>query len=291
MKNKILERIPEWIAIALLILAGVAGLLVSTLDFLGNDYTNGPWKWLKGPQSLTLLIAGLLALSLGLERLIFFRRLEERLDEMEAKISGEFDTKRLRKLFDENLVKVFGKRVSHLLKQIETARLEKTITLEGKDDIGYWFPIFYLETLRAFPKSTFLATSYPSQNFFWKHEHVMEEIKKFTEQGKMERIFFLTRESDLSREEVKRILQKQLECGVTVYITDVSKFPDHLKSKASETTLVNSEESIGWHAEIRDRKILKVRATADKDKIRKYKETLDEIKKLNCTKLYIPPNI
>lgn len=114
MRYKTLERIPEWLTTALLIVAGVAGFFVFVLDLMGVAYTNGPWKWLKGSQPISLLIVALLALSLGLERLLFFKRIKEKLDEIDAKVSGELDTKRLRKIFDKNLVKVFGKRVSHL---------------------------------------------------------------------------------------------------------------------------------------------------------------------------------
>lgn len=289
MRHRTLERILELILIVLLIAAGAAGAVVSMLDFLGVDYVEGPWRWLKGPQPIALMIVGLLALSLGLERLLFFKRVEEKLAEIEERISGEMDVNQMRKLFDKNLDKVFGKRLLPLLEQIEKARREKTITLSGKDDIEYWFPRFFSETLKAFPNSRFVATSLPYPEYFWKHEHILEEIKSFTRHGSMERIFFLTRESDINKEAVRNILKQQHESGVKVYATDVSKFPEHLKAKANEFMMVAWDEDIGWHAEARNRRMRKVKATADRDTVSRYRQVFEEIKNLRSTWPYSPP--
>lgn len=80
---KTYERVVEFLATALLIIVGVLGVFVSVLDFIGADFENGPWKWLKGPLPVALLTVAILALALGLERLIRFQQIYRHLDNIE----------------------------------------------------------------------------------------------------------------------------------------------------------------------------------------------------------------
>jgi hypothetical protein len=57
--------------------AGLLGVLISILDLIGADYENGPWKWIKGAVPLILLPIGILAVALGLERVL--RKYKKRL--------------------------------------------------------------------------------------------------------------------------------------------------------------------------------------------------------------------
>lgn len=78
------EKVIEYLSQAFLIVVGALGVLVSVLDFVGADFVNGPWKWLKGPQPVMLSILGILALAIGLERYARLRHVNRKLEKMET---------------------------------------------------------------------------------------------------------------------------------------------------------------------------------------------------------------
>jgi hypothetical protein len=78
-----LSRYIELLAILFLLAAGTLGVLVSVLDFIGANFESGPWEWVKGPTSITLLIVSFLAIGLGLERLVRFQQIVGRLNAVE----------------------------------------------------------------------------------------------------------------------------------------------------------------------------------------------------------------
>ncbi len=78
------ERIVEVISIILLILVGLSGIGVFILDFIGVDFINGPWRWLKGPLPVMLLTVAILALALGLERYVRLRQTNRRWENIES---------------------------------------------------------------------------------------------------------------------------------------------------------------------------------------------------------------
>ena len=80
--NKI-EKTIELLVIIFLIAAGLLGIFVSSLDFLGADFENGPWKWLKGPLPITLLTIAILAVAIGLERFVRFRKIDDQIAKIE----------------------------------------------------------------------------------------------------------------------------------------------------------------------------------------------------------------
>jgi len=80
---KRLEKLIEAFALGLLIVSGSAGFLVSALEFIGTDFENGPWKWLKGPLPITLITVSSLALAVGLERISRFKAIDRRLSIIE----------------------------------------------------------------------------------------------------------------------------------------------------------------------------------------------------------------
>jgi hypothetical protein len=85
---KTYEQIIEYISIALLVLVGILGILVTILDFIGTDFVNGPWKWLKGPLPVILLTVAGLALALGAERFVRFRQHARQIAQMESAIKN-----------------------------------------------------------------------------------------------------------------------------------------------------------------------------------------------------------
>jgi len=83
---KIHERVVDFIATAFLILAGLLGMTVSVLDFIGTDLSSGPWSWVKAPEDLVLLTIGIIAISLGLERTLRFQKMNDKLDKIQQEI-------------------------------------------------------------------------------------------------------------------------------------------------------------------------------------------------------------
>lgn len=80
---KLHEKVIDALSTAFLVVAGLLGLLVSILDFIGVDFQKGFWSWLKGPLPVILLIVALLALALGLERYVRFRQIKRQLADLE----------------------------------------------------------------------------------------------------------------------------------------------------------------------------------------------------------------
>jgi hypothetical protein len=77
------DRVIELLSTALLIIVGIMGMFISILDFIGTDFTSGLWVWLKGPLPAILLTVAILALALGLERLVRFQRIDRKLNTIE----------------------------------------------------------------------------------------------------------------------------------------------------------------------------------------------------------------
>lgn len=80
---KIYEKVAEYISAGLLVAVGISGALVSILDFIGTDFQNGPWRWIKGPSPIMLLTVAILALALGIERLVRFQHINHQLEKIE----------------------------------------------------------------------------------------------------------------------------------------------------------------------------------------------------------------
>jgi len=69
------EKLYGWAAIV----SALFGIAVSIVDLVSQDFTSGPFRWLKGPPTLTLLLVSLISLGLGLERLTRYIRLNHKI--------------------------------------------------------------------------------------------------------------------------------------------------------------------------------------------------------------------
>lgn len=68
------ENFLEKTAILFLIISGALGFVVAILDLIGTDLNTGPWRWLKDPQDINLLIVASLAMGLGIERYVRLKK-------------------------------------------------------------------------------------------------------------------------------------------------------------------------------------------------------------------------
>ena len=80
-----LERLTEYVMASLLLLAGVAGVVIGFVDFIGWDIA---FLTPKSPVGLVLVTVGLLASALGLERIVWFSRYEQRLERLERLLTA-----------------------------------------------------------------------------------------------------------------------------------------------------------------------------------------------------------
>ncbi len=85
------EKFIDILSTIFLLAVGVLGIFVSVLDFVGTDFENGIWKWLKGPLPIILLIVALLALALGLERISRFQQINRQLSGIEQLVRAAPD--------------------------------------------------------------------------------------------------------------------------------------------------------------------------------------------------------
>ena len=100
-----IEKLYGWIAVV----CSLLGIFVSILDFVSQDINQGPFRWLKGAQPLTLLLVSLIAIGLGLERLTRFLRWDQKITAI------------------ENLIRQNGIELSGLSKHLETKDSVKTL--------------------------------------------------------------------------------------------------------------------------------------------------------------------
>lgn len=73
-----MPKVLDSLKTVVLVLAAFGGIVVSTFDLIGH-----PISWIKDVPSITLILLGLLALDLSLERFTAFRRIERKLESME----------------------------------------------------------------------------------------------------------------------------------------------------------------------------------------------------------------
>jgi SAM-dependent methyltransferase len=211
-----------------------------------------------------------------------------RLDETVAKIETAITQDKLEKLpglrrfLHPNLDIVIGSHVSDMLEQLSRIFRDRTYEL---DDIEMYRGM-YKKTLEAYKGAHFLATSIPSEQFFWRTQSSTEQaISAFIKSGgRMSRIFFLSSYDDLRGEEARRILLTQCEAGVQVYTALLAGVPSHLR----RFFLVDAEGRIGWEP-VRgpDNTINGITMTADAEATTSYLRMFRELMNLDSTKPYM----
>jgi hypothetical protein len=189
----------------------------------------------------------------------------------------------LRRQISPSLEAVFGDQISEMLVSLTSAINDQRIDLYDLD----LFRFFYKRTLEAFPHATFLATSLPYQRYFWRNPPIEDAIARFVaDGGKMQRIFLIYDPAELRKSEVKEVMQRQVETGVDVYISDARKIPTNLR----RLFVVEEEGRIAWEVNIGpDSRINRVIATSDPASIASYQRTFKELFELAETKPYPGP--
>lgn len=243
----------------LYIAAGISAL-ISILDLFGI-LENIPWLNNRLSTITLLLVSGLVLYLVN-----SLSTLEEKIDKSDIQIENlgsyvQQDTleklSALREYIDPNLQAVFNEHISDLLTNIERALKGQEIRLF---DINL-FRYFFKRTFQAYPNSTFFATSFPYERFFWKNRSVEDATDEFLSAGgRIERIFYVKNQNELNISEVKEILETQCILGVQVYIALIDEIPPDLQ----RLFLVESQGRIAWEAFIKaDGAIREVVATSD----------------------------
>jgi hypothetical protein len=134
-------------------------------------------------------------------------------------------------------------------------------------EIDPWesFAPFYIRTLKAFPQSQFLATSFPSREYFWKNQNVLDAVASFTAAGgSMRRIFFLDRPLEEESEEAHEVMLTQIQVGVAVAVIQLSE----LSARDQRLFVVAKDQNFAWEVFLahQSRKIESTRVVADQTK-------------------------
>jgi hypothetical protein len=189
----------------------------------------------------------------------------------------------LRNQMDPALAGVFGEYVSDLLRRVENAVGSRKVILQE----GGMLADAYVNTLQAFPGSTFFATSRPSRRYFWGNPIVMEAVESFIKGGgKMKRIFIVYGAEELHSQEAIEVIESQRRMGIEVYSADREKIPDRL----NRLVLVEDMGRIGWEVFTDEKGIMRrVEATSDPELIAEYKDTFAQLLDWPDTSRYKPP--
>jgi hypothetical protein len=241
--------------------AAVLSVVVAVLDFSGILHAES-WKWLEERVPIiTLLVAGM---SLGLITSLIVHHMEElerRLHTMQRSVESTVPEKLagIRNLVDPNLDRVIGSHVADLLEQLNRLIRNRTYEL-GDVEL---FRAFYKGALEAYKGSHFVATSVPSEKFFWRNQSTERAIAQFIHDGgKMTRIFFISSLDELNNEETRRILITQMDMGVEVYTATTGGVPAPLR----RFFMVEKEGRIAWEPfRAPDNSITGINLTSDPD--------------------------
>ncbi|MEO0853827.1 MAG: nucleotide-binding protein, partial [Cyanobacteria bacterium J06648_11] len=135
------------------------------------------------------------------------------------------------------------------------------------------FEQLYMGVIREHPTATFLCTSLPYRQYFWKKGKTFKAIQEFLCQGgRMQRVFFLKKPELLQDSEVQEILSEQKEMDVDVLVTD------RLPEEDQKLFLVEQQGRIAWEVETRATlRIDSVYVTEHKKTIDEYRRRYDRI--------------
>lgn len=263
----------------------ILSLLITLADFL--SLLNAlPWLSSRIPI-ITLLIVSLSLSSLAIMQ-SKSNEITNKVADIQQDVQAILSNKELedmRKSFariDQNLRKVFEQ---DILQQLDSFRLAVNESKFELTDMEL-FRHYYANTLKSFPRTTFLATSLPSSAYFWKNRSIEDEVAQFISKGgKMKRIFFIGGATELAATEVQEILTQQHNMGVEVYVADNTLIPNNLLVYF----LVEAHGRIGWQAFIDEtRRIRHVLATANPQETQRYCELFQRILHLSTTTRYQP---
>lgn len=107
------------------------------------------------------------------------------------------------------------------------------------------FRFYFIRTLRNYTKSTFLSTV----PFLWKDPTIEDAIARFIQKGgKIEQVFFVKDDQELSSPALQAVLARQQKIGVQVHIINSIVTPSDLK----KNFIVESRGKIAWETHMHD---------------------------------------
>jgi hypothetical protein len=107
------------------------------------------------------------------------------------------------------------------------------------------FRFYFIRTLQAYPKATFLSTI----PYLWKDPIIEEAIARFIQRGgNTVQVFFVKDSQECSSQPLQAILERQRKIGVQVHIINSTMIPGDLK----KNFIAESRGKIAWEAHIHD---------------------------------------
>lgn len=247
------------------------GLFLATIGIgvIQVCHLTGLWdwpQWRKRQPAVAVLLAAAILQTLVVERLGTLEQIERHLQESRL---DALDS--LRHELDPTMDAIFGDHIQTTSHMVKTAVVEKRVYL--RDDMEL-FRTHYRKTLAAFPDRHLLATSLPSERYFWT-ESAMRMVEGFMAGGgKMSRVFFVS-DQDLRDPEALKIMRRQCEMSVQVYVTDITS----VSGEIVEFFLFDDKREFGWEVDTYPSGggIKSITATTSRTQIDEYARMWNEI--------------
>lgn len=238
-RPKIVAKALIWFQVLLLLVSGTVGLAVAVLDIFVNDVQN-ILPFFKDSQSIVLIVASSLALSLGIERFLIFDDIHAKLDRISehAELEGihakldqisertesqEIYSKALERRYP--MIDAFFRRaednsdfyslaIKYGLRPFAKSLDEKTIRVDTVNETQQLWRECILET------SSWRAASYAryvwgSQMHFGDHVSTLIQDLKIKENGSIERVFIV--DSPEEYNSLLPVMRKQKKMGIRVH--------------------------------------------------------------------------
>ncbi len=172
--------------------------------------------------------------------------------------------------------KIYGEDIAQLTDQIYNFYEENTFTVYGSEN----FQAFWSRTIKQFPGAEVLATSLPSQIYFWGPRSglspIDEAIKSLIDSGgTMTRIFFVQNFEDVRQPDVSEVMDHQLDLGVRTLVCEVTT---EVQTRfLNKLVLCDKALRFGWEVKTSGLNITKAEAAIARKDIQKYADHIETL--------------
>lgn len=229
---KTLIQYAERAYIAVLALAFVGALvleLVATDDAVGQWVQDHYIDLLLG--GLILLLPGVLLVLAALSR-IEARMTRDNFSNLRQRLSGVYATQ----------AKIVVPEVEESIRQVEHFFENGIFEIRGRRA----FQDFWIRAIDTFPGADILATSLPSNKFFWNAEDLIDAMERNVKaKGKVKRLFFLDHDGPPTAEELA-VMRAHQKIKVDCFYCDRSR----LLPEDRDLVLVDTRLRFGWRVDV-----------------------------------------
>lgn len=267
---------------AISVILAFSSVIVAGSDLFG--ILDLPWLKEKIP-SITLILIASLIIYLAFERSARFSKISSTIDfiKLISVAEGIERIKLLRSEIPSSFEYIFSDRFNESEEMYKDILTNKQFVENNKDRINY----YYRKFLKTTSPDNYYSTSIPSTNYLWGANNansMIESNKEYVQNGgKIKRIFFVSK-SDEGSENLKKILDQQVEIGIDVYTAKLEDVPVRLR----KLFVYTEKKEVGFEGTIdHNQDLIEIVFTTDKDKINKYETWFTQLIESNTTTKYI----